>query len=203
MKSLIDNIIAIEWNEFQKVENEGGRAACQDNWKTFEIARKSQFLSWNEEMLKSYYNDLTKATKEGRNLLTEKYARMMESTAPDKYKIIKDKLPAISDNMKKLIEDIIKIRIKWAEDFAELYPKISGNGRLIHSYEDNAYSTSSETYLRGELSTYSEKTIELYYEYVNKLLEQGKNQAMMIMENTAEAYGYKSLEEAENKLSNL
>ncbi len=203
MKSLIDNIIAIEWNEFQKVENEGGRAACQDNWKTFEIARKSQFLSWNEEMLKSYYNDLTKATKEGRNLLTEKYARMMESTAPDKYKIIKDKLPAISDNMKKLIEDIIKIRIKWAEDFAELYPKISGNGRLIHSYEDNAYSTSSETYLRGELSTYSEKTIELYYEYVNKLLEQGKNQAMMIMENTAEAYGYKSLDEAENKLSNL
>lgn len=203
MKSLIDNIIDIEWNEFQKVENEGGRAACQDNWKTFEIARKSQFLSWNEEMLKSYYNDLTKATEEGRNLLTEKYARMMESTAPDKYEIIKDKLPSISDNMKKLIEDIIKIRIKWAEDFAELYPKISGNGRLIHSYEDNAYSTSSETYLRGELSTYSEKTIELYYEYVNKLLEQGKNQAMMIMENTAEAYGYKSLDEAENKLSNL
>lgn len=203
MKSLIDNIITIEWNEFQKVENEGGRAACQDNWKTFEIARKSQFLSWNEEMLKSYYNDLTKATKEGRNLLTEKYARMMESTAPDKYKNIKDKLPAISDDMKMLIEDIIKIRIKWAEDFAELYPKISGNGRLIHSYEDNAYSTSSETYLRGELSTYSEKTIELYYEYVNKLLEQGKNQAMMIMENTAEAYGYKSLDEAENKLSNL
>lgn len=203
MKSLIDNIIAIEWNEFQKVENEGGRAACQDNRKTFEIARKSQFLSWNEEMLKSYFNDLTKATEEGRNLLTEKYARMMESTAPDKYEIIKDKLPAISDNMKKLIEDIIKIRIKWAEDFAELYPKISGNGRLIHSYEDNAYSTSSETYLRGELSTYSEKSIELYYEYVIKLQEQGKNQAMMIMENTAEAYGYKSLDEAENKLSNL
>lgn len=200
MKNLIEEIVNFEWNEFQNVKNEGGRASCQDNWSTFEIARKSQFLSWNNEMLKSYYDDLLNSKDQGHNLLTEKYARMMESTAPKQFEKIKDNIPVLSIEKKNLIEEIIKIRIKWAEEFAMKYPFISGNGRLIHSYEDNLYGTSVETYLRGELGTYSEKTIKLYHNYVKQLENEGKNQSRIIMENTALAYGYESLDEAEKEL---
>lgn len=202
MSKLIDDIINFEWNEFQNVENEGGRASCQDNWKTFEIARKSQYLSWNEKMLQSYYDDLLNSKEEGRNLLTEKYAYMMENTAPDKFDEIKHILPVVSYNKNDLIEKIISIRVNWAEEFAEDYPNISGNGRFIHSYEDSDYDTSMETYVRGELKTYSEKTVEFYYEYVLDLKSKGLNLSKIIMENTAYLYGYKSLEEAEDRLNN-
>ncbi len=57
-EALVDDIVQMEWERFDKVENVGGqRADCQDNWSTFEIMRKSQFLTWNEELLVSYRDD--------------------------------------------------------------------------------------------------------------------------------------------------
>ena len=67
--SNIREIVEEEWRQFQKVNNQGGRASCQDDWKTFYIRRKSQFLVWPQEILDSYYDDLCKAREEGRNLL--------------------------------------------------------------------------------------------------------------------------------------
>ena len=93
-ESLINQIVALEWQQFQNVNNEGGRAECQDNRETFEIMRKSQFLAWDQDVLESYLQDLTEAEKKHWNLLTEKYARMMESTVPEQFAEIKDRLPA-------------------------------------------------------------------------------------------------------------
>lgn len=200
MNNLIEAIINLEWNEFQKVNNEGGRAACQDDRKSFEIYRRSQYLSWNEEMLQSYYGDLIDAINTGRNLVTEKYARMMESTAPIQYEAIKSSLPAISEEKKRMIEEITAVRIKWTEEFASVYPKTAGNGRPVHTYEDGPYDTSVETYLRGELSTYSEKTLALHLKHINQLLEKGINQYESIMENTVREYGYNSLDETEQRM---
>ena len=91
-EELIDKIIEEEWKQFDKVNNEGGRASCQDNLTTFRIMRKSQFDNWNEMMLESYCRDVKKAAAEGWNLLTEKYARMMESTDPEGYEKLKDQI---------------------------------------------------------------------------------------------------------------
>lgn len=199
MNNLIENIIGLEWKEFQKVNNEGGRAQCQDDRETFEIYRRSQFLSWNAEMLQSYYEDLTDAINSGRNLITEKYARMMESTAPEQYEEIKSFLPPLSEEKKKIIEEIVAVRIRWAEEFAGKYPKTAGNGRLLHTYEDGPYDTSAETYMRGELGTYSERTLAFHRKYINQLLEKNINQYETIMENTVREYGYSSLDEAEKR----
>ena len=32
---MIDEIIQLEWEQFDKVQNVGGRANCQDDFKTF------------------------------------------------------------------------------------------------------------------------------------------------------------------------
>ena len=75
---LINRIIEAEWSMFDEVNNEGGRAACQDDEWTFYAMRYSQHNAFSVEMLESYEQDIMDAVQEGRNLLTEKYAYMME-----------------------------------------------------------------------------------------------------------------------------
>ena len=125
---------------------------------------------------------------------------MMKSTAPEMYAELEDKLPIRSPERQQIAEEIIKIQIAWMEDFAEKYPKMAGNARSIHTYEDNTFNTSYETYLRGELGTYSEETFILYGRFITQMYKQGRNLAYEIMENTAKFYGYQSVEDAEEKL---
>ena len=199
-KSMVDKIVELEWKQFDKVENEGGRADCQDNFQTFSIMRKSQYMAWPENLLNSFYQDLVAAEEKGWNLIMEKYARMMQSTSPEKYKALENELPKISEERKSIQEEIIKIQVNWMEEFAKKYPKMAGNARSIRTRDDSAFNTSYETYLRGEISTYSEKTFILYSRYIVSLLQNNRNLAVEIMENTAKLYGYRSLDDAEGKL---
>ena len=199
-EALVNELVSLEMAAFDKVENEGGRAECQDDWNTFSIMRRSQYLAWTEEMLKSYIHDFRKANERGWNLITEKYGRMMASTAPLRYEQIKDSLPHLPEMKKEIIEEIVKIQVGWMEEFAESYPKAAGNARSIHTSEDTPFNTSYETYLRGELSTYSDATLDLYGRFIARLYKEGENLARIIMTNTAHLYGYESLEVLEEKL---
>jgi len=199
-KPMIEKIVELEWKQFDRVENEGGRASCQNNFGTFEIMRKSQYMTWNEELLSSYYNDLLAAEQSGWNLIMEKYARMMKSTAPEKYARLESQLPVRSQEREAITEEIVKIQVAWMEDFSKKFPKMAGNARSIHTYEDNAFNTSYETYLRGELGTYGEETFVLYGRFIAKLLQEDKNLAYETMSNTARMYGYESVEDAEEQM---
>jgi len=194
-KELIEEIVKHEWKQFDKVKNEGGRADCQDDYKTFSIMRKSQYLTWNQDLLQSYLNDLIEAEEKGWNLITEKYARMLKSTAPDKYVELEKDLPIRSDDRSAIAEEIIRIQVLWMEEFAKEYPYVANNARVIHTAEDTPFNTSYETYLRGELGTYSEQTFLLYGRFIASLLQEGKNLAFETMSNTAQLYGYESLED--------
>ena len=44
----------MEFRTFDKVQGIGGRAACQDDWETFSIMRRSQYLPWEEELLEQW-----------------------------------------------------------------------------------------------------------------------------------------------------
>ena len=196
---MIDKVIAEEWSQFDKVENEGGRADCQDDYETFRIMRKAQYMTWSKEMLESFYADLIAAKNSGWNLIMEKYARMMQSTNPLGYARLEKDLPVINEDRIKIQEEIIKIQVDWMEEFAKQYPKLSGNMRTIRTSSDTSFNTSYETYLRGELCTYSEKTMLLYASFIIGLLKAGRNLAIEIMGNTAKLYGFESLKEAEHR----
>ena len=200
---LIERIVAIEWEMFQETKNEGGRADCQNNYNTFTLMRRSQFMAWNEELLRSYLADLQEGERSGRNLVTEKYARMMQSTAPLEYEKFKDSLADIDDERRTIAEQVIAIQVGWLEEFVTEYPALAGQIRYIHTSEDTPYDTSAETYLRGELDTYSKDTFILYCRYVIGLYKDGKNLNKMIMENTVLQYGYKSLDDAQKRMENI
>ena len=198
--ALAEEIAECEFAAFDKVQNEGGRASCQDDWFTFSIMRKSQYLTWNKPMLMQYLWDFKNACAQGRNLITEKYGRMMESTAPDRYAEIADSFPEIPEMKKQIMEAIISIQVAFMEKFAEEYPHLATNARTIHTSEDTPYDTSYETYLRGELGTYSDKMLEMYGRFVAGVAGEGQNLAAMTMENSVKLYGYRDLKDAEEAL---
>ena len=196
-EKLVTEIAKTEFQAFDKVKNKGGRASCQNDWPTFSVMRRSQYLTWNQTMLLQYIYDFKRELSLGHNLITEKYGRMMESTAPDEYENIKNEFPPLSDEKKAVIEQIVAIQMTMAEEFAKAHPKVFMNARSLHTYEDNLINTSYETYLRGEISTYSDKMLQLYARYVVECFQMHKNIARMTMENTAMLYGYKNIDEFE------
>ncbi len=197
-QKLAEEITKLEWDQFQLTENEGGRANCQGNWPTFRIMRMSQFLSWPLDLQESYKQDLERANQIGRNLITEKYARMMESTAPEIFeRTIKPYIKPILEPRKSAQEQIILTQVEWAADFRNRYPSLGLAMRVLKTSEDTAENTSFETYLRGELSTYSDDTFAKYQRFVNNLRAKNLNLTQMIITNTVRMYGYDSLESAE------
>jgi len=201
-EDLLKEIIGIEWQMFENVPNVGGKALCQEDPATFEVMRLSQGLSWSEAALESYLDDLKEAEKEERNLLTEKYARMMKSTVPSEYAQIEHLLPPLDPEVFPLIDKIAEIVLQWQEELVERFPHVLAGGRPIRASQDTPFATSFETYLRGELLTYSRRTLELYHQNLLQQRSEKINGAEITLEFTVKQYGYASLVEANEKLKN-
>lgn len=199
---LIAQTVTEEWNQFQRVNNEGGPANCQGNWPMFTIMRTSQFLTWTDELLASYNEDLQACTTSHRNLLTEKYARMMASTDPQYYaEKLEPYLPKLSEQRIQAQERIIAQQVEWAAKFHERYPHLGENMRVMRTSQDSRDVTSFETYLRGELSTYSDETLELYGQMIDDYAHRGVNITERTVLWTVKLSGFETLEDAENQLS--
>ncbi|MDR2574311.1 MAG: DUF4125 family protein [Desulfovibrio sp.] len=191
------DIVRLEWEMFAQVSNTGGKASCQADPATFEIMRSSQVETWPGDVLESWFEDLAAAGREGRNLMSEKYARMMKSAFPDEYRKIADRLPSVDDGTLALIEHIVAANLAWKLETAEKYPLLGEKGRPAHTGEDSPWATSFETYLRGELETYSPETVRRLYRHTRNLRDAGINGVEQVLLNQVRKYGYASLEEAE------
>lgn len=192
---MIDKIIAIEWEMFNNVRNINGRASCQDDWETFEIMRKSQFMCWSEKTCLSYLEDLEVAKAIGRNLIQEKYAYMMATTDPKAYQEIQPLLPVIEKDRQALIDGVVAIEVEMTESFYAQYPILKTRARPIHTSQDRIDETSSETYLRAELATYSPNTLISYIQDVLTMVENGINLIEQTVQNELIMYGYHSLDD--------
>lgn len=190
-------VVDLEWEMFQQVKGIDGRAPCQDQMKTFIIMRMSQYESWDIEVVESYLKDLEEAKANGRNLVMEKYAYMMEETDPGYFAQIKHLLPEVSDEAKIIIEKIVAHFKLWVEEFAIHYPNIRKNGRPAEASSVDG-TTSLINYLKSELATYSLRTLERFV--VSIMANKELNRYWLSMEKMVQFYGYKSLDEAEADL---
>ena len=192
-------LIDTEWELFHNVNNFGGKADCQNDPETFYIMRRSQFTCWEENLVESWHSDLLKAKAEGRNLLGEKYAWMMKQTSPFEFGKISHLLRFPSIAAEEMIEQIVETEVKWMEEYEKQYPYMAAGNRPVHSSADSEYSTSFETYLRGELHTYSEKTLKLYLDMINRLKREDKSLSLTVMDAMVKSYGYKDIDDAERQ----
>ena len=198
-EKIIEKILEKEWKYFSNLNNIGGRADCQDNREDFIIMRKSQWETFNEETLLSYLEDLNSKN----NPLFQKYAQMMKYNSPEEYKKIKDILEKASDEKTDLVNKIMFIYMEWEKEFFERYPIFSSMGRPLYSSEDDNIETSIETYLRGELLSYSEKTLKLYLNYVIDNKEKNINLAIKNMDNLARMQGFNDSDDVEEYYKNF
>ena len=182
-RSVIENILDLELNMFLNVRSEVP-VSCQENPEAFRLHRRAQFSIWSEETLHSYQDDLLAAEKQGRNLLTLKYARM------------ENLIPPLNENP--IIDAIVQMALEAQRGMLLRYPNILSHGRPL---EDNGSgSTSFTTYLRGELETYSDRTLERLYGDIQQIRERGENWAVRTYTSLFRELGYTSLDEVEERL---
>lgn len=197
VEHLVRDLTELEWELFQRVHNEGGQAHCQTQGNTFSIMRASQLKTWPLSVLLSYENDLLIALGQGRNLLAEKYGHMMRFTSPEGYEQLKERLPQVDGDTLGLIEEMVAINLEWERLLDQQYPALRERGRPRAAEQDSEDVTSVETYLRGELMTYSPQTIQLLHQYTLQAQAAGHNLALENLTHMVHAYGYESLESAE------
>lgn len=191
--TMIDRLCQLEWQMFSQVRNNGGPASCQQDEGFFKKMRACQFKAWSDDMLARYRDDLAAAAACGRNLPMEKYAWMMESTHPDEFAAISDSLPPLSQEQRDCIAAIVATMLDWEAAVDRAYPHMRAGGRPLRKQQDTPWATSFETYLEGELKSYSLPTLRSYLAHVQELQRNGGNMALEVAEHTARAYGFASL----------
>ena len=108
----------------------------------------------------------------------------------ESYTSIQHLLPAISPFKQELIEVIVRIQLNWQTEYAQRYPKLAAHSRPILTSHDDLTETSFESYLRGELYTYSDRTLTLYAKHLAKIRERGENITLLSMGFLAKMSGF-------------
>jgi hypothetical protein len=188
----IDNIIKGEWEMFVSV-NDGAHAdsitesrpSCRDYPDEFKLHRESKLISWSQKTLSSYLDDIVQARKTGRNLMTYKYARM-DNLIP-------------CENNSPFINTIATAMLNWQKAFIDKYPGIMSGGRTLAGGKPGVDWPSFDNYLRCELESYSDKTLECLASDIETLKKEGKSMSEMIYLYLIRKKGYDSLDQAEMK----
>lgn len=156
--SIINEITAIELKMFQAVNNEGGKADCQNQPETFCAMRQVVYEVLSPHFLIAWLKDLRMAEGAGRNIMTEKYALMCGNI----------EMPAISQTIK----DIVSCELSWLQAAAKEHPDyFDGNDADFCRY------------LLCELLMYSETTLHAYAQCIAEAQAAGRNMVMERLEN--------------------
>ena len=199
-KALIELILEKEWPMFHNVNGEE-RASCQNDYPVFRIMRCAQYKAWRVEALTAYFNDITAAASEGRNLAREKYIRMMESTDPAGYAAFCGELPEVTEEKRAVCEAIWAKMLAQTERMRDNYPILALGGRPLHAGEERDGWASIETYQKSELLTYSVDTLKALLANIEALEAEGKDFVYMVQENTVLDQGFPTMAAAEKVMA--
>src|SRR4030042_3367133 len=172
-EELLREIISIELHMFLSVQT-ARPTSCQEQPNAFKLTRKAGFCVLSQETLESYLNDLQEATEENRNLVELKYAR------------IDNLIPPLSNNS--LIEKVVAVEAQWLKELEKKYPSIF-RGRADFA----------AVYLRSELETYSDRTLEMYFKDISKAAGEGRNLAAERYTYLFKQLGYDSIDDMEQE----
>ena len=178
--SLIEKILAAEWRMFRQVKSQTP-AACQQNPDAFHRIRGGVFAWWSEAMLAAYLETLARAEASGRNLLTEKYARM------------DNLIPPLTTNPR--IPRIVRIEWQWQQEIKEHYPALFHT--VCRGTDPTGDGSSFSVYLACELETYGDVVIDLYAAWVAEADQRGENLSLTMLERLVTDGGFDGLDHAE------
>lgn len=170
-EALIESIVEREWEMMRSVVSDG-RSLCQERPGTFRAMREMSHSVLSRDTLASVLGDLVNAVAEGRNLVTEKYARM------------EGRIPPVSECP--LIPRIVTIESAWMKELCDAWP------RTFH-----ARAGAFALYESCELETWSDTTRTLLYRDVLAAREAGRNLVRERYESLFARLGQGTLPEVE------
>lgn len=182
--TLLERVLNLEWEMFVRVKS-AESVVCQSAPDKFRAVRGSVFMMWTAEMLTAYLEQIESAKVQGRNLLTEKYARM------------DNLIPPLTDSP--YIDEIVEINEIWQRELEEKYPALYK--RCCRTMEATGDGNNFSIYLHSELETYGDSTLGLYYLNVKSAYDKNLNLSIEVLEHLVQKSGYKNLEHAESCLS--
>lgn len=154
---MLHELLDTEWLHFDVVNGIAGRAECQDNAIGFFIYRTAQYLSFPRETLACVHDDVLAADAAGRNVIREKYARMMERTDPAEFdRTWRGRLEEISTVKQGVLDSIEQALRAMLEDASCAMPASTKHARGTIS---RAELISSIDYYICEISSYSLNTL--------------------------------------------
>lgn len=172
-KALLAHIIDLEWTMFHAVKA-SQPAACQEDESTFRIMREMSHSIHPMDLLEALAANLEQAVAQGRNLMTEKYARMGGQIPPLK------ESPHFAP--------IIAAEVAWMEELNRRYPlTFPGSGEQFR------------TYLAADLETWSDPALERYAALVQDAQAANRNLVMLRYRNLFRRLGYPSIEAREQQ----
>lgn len=183
MKEILKKILSIEYEFFTQTKNIGKPAICQSQKGNFIASRTAYWNIYTKDILSSYLNDLENAKKNHQNLISLKYAYMMEFTDPDSFAKIKHRIPKIDNEKKTLVNTILFLYMLWEKEVQKHFPNLDNQNRKLYATSDTLYSTSVETYMRGELSSYSIDTLKCILPYFWEKNQKGENLVYTYLKN--------------------
>ena len=175
---ILQDIIDLETAMFRSLNI--GEPMPEDRIRPFRLMRWMTYSVLADDTLASWLADLRTAKQAGRNVLTEKYAR------------IDNLIPPIKNNP--LIGEIVGAEVRWMEELHERFPK------MIRRQADDA--ALFEKYAACELETWSDASIELYHRDVCAALRERRNLPEERYNNLYRRTGQGSLAELETKAAN-
>lgn len=165
--ALIQSIIEIEMDMFRTVTTYE-KSQCQERLQTFRLMRWMSHSVLPAEILKAYLEDLRLALHSGRNMMTEKYARM------------DDQIPCLQHADE--IDAIVAIEETWFAQVRKEFP---------HSFSETQ--GGFRIYIKSELETYSPNTLRLLKNFVLQAQAEGRNLVRERYENLFKRLGHTSL----------
>jgi hypothetical protein len=88
----------------------------------------------------------------------------------------------------------------WQRAMFRDYPAVMAGARPLTAESTRAQITSFETYARGELETYSERTLGLLHRDLLEIQARGESLSEKVYDYLLRASGYASLKDTEMKL---
>ena len=161
---LCSELVALEWNQFDQVKNLGSRANCQDNLLSFLIMRLAQYLPLPIDLIESLIHEHTKGIDEGRNLVEEKYARMMRETDPKLFNALwRDRLETASPVKTALLESVIIL----LQEMQEELEKLKSTNEHARPKLTQGNNISALAYMKSELESYSYASLRQIHKFLS------------------------------------
>lgn len=166
-------LVQLEWIHFDAVQGLNGRAACQDDATGFFIYRVAQYLSFPHELIMLVHDDVVAADAAGRNVISEKYARMMEKTDPAAFE--RDwagRLEAPSPVKRCVMEAVEHVLYRMLDAAASELPETAQHVRGTIS---RPQLISSIDYFMCEIQSYSLRTLRILRDGLRRQLGEHVN----------------------------